>query len=106
MNVHREAVVLWTRSEDGAQHSNEDAALQEEWIFLHDGGCSGNPIATANDVIARLSRLDDGRCQSEILKGLYGMPFCAIRDIASASKEEDEGGADGASYNVIEPPLL
>jgi len=39
-------------------------------------------------------------------QGLYDMPSCAIRDTASASKREDEGGADGASYNVIEPPLL
>jgi len=34
------------------------------------------------------------------------MQSYAIRDTASASKGEDEGGADGASYNVIEPPLL
>jgi len=41
MNVHREVAVLRTRPEDGAQHPNEDAALQEERISLHDGGCGG-----------------------------------------------------------------
>ena len=34
------------------------------------------------------------------------MPSYAIRNTTSGSKGEDEGGADGASYNVIEPPLL
>jgi len=37
---------------------------------------------------------------------LYGTPYNAIQNTASARIGEDVGGVDGANYNVIEPPLL